>query len=183
MEIIKIGRDSFKISLNSKEALEYELVGENAKSDISKSVRVLIDTLKREEKIAESEDALSAEVYISRDGGCEVFVSRSTSDKVTSREMSRHSSRVIYRFRELKALLNACSVLIGVEYGGACEVYFDKNRRSYYLCMSGVNPKDLSYASLAEHGERLKSSIYPYIREYCEEVFNRNSLDFFAKLI
>lgn len=184
MEIIKIGRDSFKISLDSNEAKKYELIESIRANDcMSTSIKVLLEALKEKSGIDFGKERVSAEVYISKDGGCEVFVSKMPEITPITKNNTKPRSRLIYRFETLEHLLMVCEGLKRACYDDKCDVYYNKNTNTYFLVMYGIYPKDIKYAFLCEYGTKLKSNLYIYIVEHCECIFSENAVEIFSKLL
>lgn len=180
MEIIKIGKDSFKISLNKNEMKKYELdTSSCGEVDENSYVKRLLNKAKNDAGVDFGNDKVSAEVYVSRDGGCEIFVSR-----VQTRSSDRtQKNRLVYKFTGIDSLLSACLRLKKISYDGYCEAYHNKESRSYYLFLEGINPKELKYAFLCEYGEKVRYNMIPYILEYCDCISTNKTVEIFSKLL
>lgn len=181
MEIIKIGKETFKIFLTAKEAEEYELTNDDAQ--INASIKRLVEKIKEKEGIDFGKERISAELYISKDGGCEVFLSKAPSVKQALKSNSKPLSMVIYRFDKLKHLLFICNQLNTAENKMSSSIYHNKKAKTYYLTIYGIYPKDLKYAFICEYASRLKASIYPYIAEHCDLICENNAIEIFSKLL
>ena len=178
MEIIKLENGAYKISLNALEAQNYSITGEKTRGEkTSSAIRRLANELRASKDIELDDGKLSAEIYISKDGGCELFLS------VSKREIVKPRHKELYRFEGLKSLLDACKNLFCMEYDGDGEVYYNGNSGSYYLLLSGVGEKDNKYAFLCECGSKMKATLLPYIAEHCKCICQKNAVEIFAKLL
>lgn len=185
MEIIKMGNDSFKISLSSKEAKEREIVASIAcnEKNMTESLKELIDTIKESNGISFGEDKTSAEIYISKDGGCEIFVSRAIRNEHQLKSKAKPTMRVLYRLDDLDSVLRACQRLSSISYDNSLCLYHSQEYGGYYMVLSGIYAKDLKYSFLSEYGTKMKNSMLPYITEHCKCICKNNTLEIFSKLL
>ena len=184
MEIIKIGDDAYKVSLNSQETQDYDIntIDQYNREEMSIRIRSLLGKLKND-GIDFGKEKVSAEVFLSKDGGCEIFLSKITSSQKATRMNAKPLSRVTYRFLNLKDLLMACNILKSYDYDGISSVHHNQEKGSYYLALTGVYLKDNKYAFLGEFGEKVKESMLPYIKEYCKCICESNVVEVFSKLL
>ncbi|MBQ7412515.1 MAG: adaptor protein MecA [Clostridia bacterium] len=182
MEIIRVENGSYKISLSADEARKYDISNGDEGGKLNLSVRELLEKLKKSGEVELSGmGRISAEVYISKDGGCEVFISRAR--EIVPIARSRPLSKIIYKFEALRELLCACAGLKKADYDGAGSVYRNQASGSYYLFLSGIYQNDIKYAFLCECGTKIKASLYPYITEYCKCICENNAIEIFSKLL
>lgn len=122
---------------------------------------------------------LFVQMYPSRVGGCELFVTRlpafcshpdGSGERGTLRDPSTAGCggpirRAVYLFGELDLLLRCCSALSRIADGdGMAEsaAFADENRRGFYLVLPEENP------SVAEYlGSLCPNASYSYINEHC----------------
>ncbi len=184
MEIIKINSDSFKVSLDAQETEKYHIktIDEYTKEDASASIRALLEILK-DDGVDFGKERVFAEVYLSKDGSCEIFISKALNSLKKLKSTVKPLSKAIYRFSCLKDLLNVCMVLKNVDYNGDCEIYYNEKQKSYYALLYGIYQRDIKYAFLSEFGEKIKESIFPYIKEYCLCLCDNNAVEIFSKLL
>ena len=130
---------------------------------------------------------LFVQMYPSRRGGCELFVTRllpaaslsgdaHSSDAADEPESlgrrftpgSGADRRVVYRFGELELLLRCCSALSRTgepELLTSSAAFADRDRGIYYLVLPGENPSVSEYlGSLCPRGT------ISYIREHCDPI-------------
>ena len=160
MDIIKIGYNSFKIALNASEAREYDFTSDEPCDDekLKSSLKLLLERVKNKNKIDIEADKISTEIYISKDGGCEIFISKSGSYK-NGRRVRKAESASIYCFLTIDELLRACSRAHSINLKSPSEVYHNKESGEYYLIFSELYPKELRCAFLMEHGSKIISYI------------------------
>ena len=130
---------------------------------------------------------LYVQMYPSRGGGCELFVTRigSRAESEITGESSRHGGgercspanpssakkslprslplrRVVYRFDELNLLLGCCAVLSRRPYSGESAAYSERGKRRYYLVLTEETPAPGEYL-----GSRCPDETFFYISEHC----------------
>lgn len=184
MDIIKIENGTYKISLSALEAQEYNVTSDTntSREEMNSSIRRLADFLKENNKIEfEGRGRLSAEIFLAKDGGCEIFLSKLKEPVAIVK--SKPLSKAIYRLDTLKSLLLACKELFRTGYGGNVDVYYNNEHKSYYLFLSGIYQKDSKYAFLCEYGSKIKTSLIPYISEHCKCICENNNVEIFARLL
>lgn len=183
MEIIKIGYNSFKIALNAIEALEYDFasVEEYDKGKMKGSLNELLDRVETEGELNIDRDRLCAEVYISKDGGCEIFVSRAIKANQDGGRQ-KNDARAIYQMNSIKNVLELCSRANSIKSGLNAKLYHSKKNEKYYLVV-GANTKELKYSFFSEYGERVPNNMLFYIEEHCRCVCEKNAIEILSKLL
>ena len=184
MEVTKIGMDSFKISLSSMEAREYKVEEVDNKEGVilEESFKKLIDKIKESNGINFGKEKSCIEIYVSRDGGCDIFVSKSQVER-TNKGNQKSNNRVVYRFANFVDLIQASKRLVSIAYEGDSAVYWDNLSKSYYLILNGIYQRDLKYSFLSEYGFRVKNNAIMYITEHFECLCKNNALEKFSKLL
>lgn len=183
MEIIKLGSDSYKISLSAEEAKKYDFaLTDESKRESALTLQNLIDTVKKKEQIDMGENKICAQIYLSKDGGCEVFISKAQIPKQIAKD-KRAGSQSLYRFDTLDSLLSVCARLEAVNRETHCCIYHSEETGAYYLLINGIYTKELKYAFLCEFGTRIKNNAISYISEHCKTVCENNALEIFSKLL
>lgn len=184
MEIIKIGIDAFKLSLSEEEAKEYNIkaIDQHSKEEASASVKALIEKLKNE-GVDFGKERVSAEIFLSKSGGCEIFLSKANEFSREIKANTKPLSKAMYRFSRLSDLLNACAMLKRLQYNGNCSIHHNDEQGSYYLALTGIYRRDDRYSFLNEFGERVKETLFPYIKEYCRCICDNNAVEIFSKLL
>ena len=133
---------------------------------------------------------LFVQMYESRGGGCEMFVTRLRERRDTmaiSRLEERTATeyrgyvlrkvRTIYEFDEMEELLLCCKMLCGSGYGGRSESYADRAGGKYYLVLDGE-----SLYPAETMGEARPYSMLGYIREHCTRMFGDHAASLLGRL-
>lgn len=128
------------------------------------------------------------EMYPSKKGGCELFVTRlpEREQREGKSETERENGsimktgnegilaeyrkyifrgRVIYSFESMEHLLGACLGLMRIGYGGESAAYCDEAKRMYYLIL-----EQESHIAAENLGTLCRSSVYYYINEHCRRL-------------
>lgn len=142
---------------------------------------------------------LFVQMYPSRRGGCELFVTRLPPARAsldgdgipdrsaagenalgTDTRSRRYPSpsvserRAVYRFGELALLLRCCSALSRTMAGDGLEesaAFADRDRRSYYLVLPGEVPFVSEYL-----GALCPGGTFSYIHEHCDPICGGNAV-------
>ncbi len=166
MEFMKIGDCAIKISLGAKEAAEYNITEGmvSEEKEIRRAFSRLLERAKRELGIKFSSGQLLAEVFSSRDGGYEIFVSYVKQEATNApREQKtafsvEHTDSLLY----LKERLD----LLCAEY----EIFAHESAKKYYLIVKNASRTDISFAFLYEMATPLRQSTARYIQAYANKI-------------
>ena len=172
MEILKIGSDSLKISLCTKETFEYNL-NELDNETVKNSFIKLLIKIRESISFNVTGEKVVAEIFTGKDGGCEIFISRVEVREEMYKERvldeavkkPRHIT-AIYSFEELERVLMVAKRLKDINFNGESSLYYDEKREKYYILLEDVSSKDLKYAFLNEYAKNIKSSLCPIIKEH-----------------
>jgi negative regulator of genetic competence, sporulation and motility len=184
MEIMKITDTSIKISLCATEAQEYNL-NEECQLDtkeVKKSFARLLSKAKKEVGFKYAGENIVAEIFSSKDGGYEIFVSclnleeKMYREKANSEKIQRQAQSVIYSFDELEDLLLVSSRLAKLELGIKSSLYLDESSKKYYLILDGVSKKDAFLGFISEYAMPVKSNHITYIYEYTKCIVKGNAI-------
>ena len=184
MELILINEKKLKIMLSPEDMLEYEIDCESVDYDKTETRRAFWSILD-EAKHRTGFDAASERVYIqlypSREGGCEMYVTKvgmlPSGAKSGKRGMLRVAAErtLAYRFDELSLLLSVCRQLQRTGFSAQSEAFCDE-RGSYYLYIFGIRgfslPESLAFISefgASEEPEALRSYLAEYGKSVCAD--------------
>ena len=189
MELIVISDSKLKVMLSADDMRNYELDDINS-SHTKEAFRNLMRDAREQCGFNGLEGRVFVQLYRSRAGGCELFVTKLAkgergSDSGAERgrtgrtyggeesddtdykryfgEKTVKSRHVIYRFEEMGNLLSICAVLMASGYSGASTAYTEKGKKGYYLALDAE-----TYAAGEHFGRLCPSSFYYYINEHCE---------------
>ncbi|MBQ7365162.1 MAG: adaptor protein MecA [Clostridia bacterium] len=153
MDFIVIRDKKLKIALQKEELAVYGLTVEGfdySNVETKKALWQILAKAKSEVGFDAADQALYVEVYPSRRGGCEIFVTK-LSDKRQSESVGMRQ-RVI-GFRDMEALLAASEALLRAGYDASASVFHFRGRYALVLSYPSGEGR-LSYADLAlEFGE------------------------------
>ena len=199
MELILINSSKLKIMLTGDEMKKYELDTDKIDYDTTatrKAFWSILDDAKSETGFDAASDKVFIQLYPSRKGGCEMYVtklgeqllpprgsrlSRSTAhDNLQIIPADRHTGGRerfgAYVFETMEALLCVCRRLLALKWNGESRAYRDRNGRCFLLlsevCHSIYAPLDeLSFISeygTAESAEHLHLYISEHATCICE---------------
>ncbi|MBQ8147074.1 MAG: adaptor protein MecA [Clostridia bacterium] len=189
MEIIKIGSDSLKISLCTKEANEYKL--DKIDNELMKNSFLKL-LLKVKESISYKAigEKIVAEIFSGKDGGCEIFVSRvevteSMYKEKTTEEAVKKPKQLstIYSFDNVDKLLMAINRLHNIRYSGTSSAYYDEEKDKYYILLEDVSSKDIRYAFMNEYARYIRGSLSSLIKEHCKCICKRDAVKKLSNLL
>ena len=189
MEILRIGKHAIKISLSHDESKEYKLQSsDNLNENEGKEAFLrLLNDAKNLVDFSYSGRKIFTEIYPSKDGGCEVFISTVSADtKYKSPEYTKSQKqivqRAIYKVDDFKSLLKMCLRLSEIKFKGKSRVYYSSDSRLYYLVLDDMFSKELKYAFLQEYATYVKPNAFEYINEYCKCVVKKGAVKLLSAL-
>lgn len=191
MEIMKIGHNSIKINLCAKEAREYNLTEESelCTDEMRGVFAKLLSRAKKEVGFEYTSKRVVAEVFSSKDGGCEIFVSQAGvenemyKDKSAPSEIRRVKTNTgVFSFDSLEKLLSATARLKKMSYSGKSSIYYDEFLEKYYIILEDVSIKDIKYAFLSEYSKQMKSNFNLYLKEHCKCLVKKDAVNCFSRL-
>lgn len=169
MDVIKIGKDNMIVILTKEDMTKYRIspdmpagFGRQALS----ALRQIAFGAQEESAPSHGDEKLLVQVFPSKEGGCEMFVTRVSS--VSCTDLQNHyihtDSKEIYMFAEMAELLAACRSLAGAGYSAESRAWAetDTENRRYFLELCD------EYGHMCEFGARRLAEIAPYyINEHC----------------
>lgn len=146
MELIRISETKLKIMLTSSDMTQYEIPAECTDTDteqMRRAFRQLMKDVRRKTGMEMDERHLSVRYFPAKGGGCEMFVcSLEKPDSALCALPIPHPVPAdipvfvrdcSYRFRTLKALLDACRRLVQVGYIGESRAVTDEHGNYHLL--------------------------------------------------
>ena len=171
MDLLRISDSKLKVTLTEGDMEKYRLDGESMDYDTTETRSAfwqILDTAKRETGFDAGGGRLFVQVYPSRGGGCEMYVTLLTEDTDTADEEEPLplSVRSIYAFATLSDLITACQKLCDLGYTGESAVF--AGEEGYSLVISERWESGLGeYAFLEEYGTRRSGGIrLSYLKEH-----------------
>lgn len=179
MELILISSSKLKIMLTRNDVAKYELNLEdidNDKAQTGKAFRCILDEVKRKTGFDASRDKILVQIFPSRCGGCEIFITKPES-MCTDGESTHKKPRDVYRFSKLDDLISVCRVLFVKGYKGESAAYYDD--KNYYLTLD--REKELMF--IREYADMRENKNYIYhILEHCERICAKEAVNTLAAL-
>lgn len=170
MELILISESKLKVMLTADDMRHYNLNCETMDQDTAPSRRAfwnILDEARAQTGFDPGGEKVFVQLYPSKTGGCEMFVTKIGGAKFESAQSSRRKKTAppcrehAYAFSSLSHLLLACRRLRGT-FTGTSKAFVDREKREYFLILSE------EASVLAEYeAHKCKSREIPYILEYC----------------
>lgn len=197
MELILISSSKLKIMLSDKDMEKYALDAKSADYDDTATRRAfwsILDDVKNETGFNAAGDRVFIQLYPSKEGGCEMFVTKmgllcaegETGEKMTLLLNGRVTKTVVerlgegdgrerigaYVFDELSSLLSVCHQLCARKWRGKSEAYRGHDGKCYLILSEKIKETYTSLDRLsfiseyghAENAERVRL----YIREHAD---------------
>ncbi len=169
MELIVISESKIKLMLTSDEMAAYP-------ADTRAMLRGIMHDAREKCGCAPMDGRVFVQMYPSKKGGCELFVTRLDGIQALMRGAEERTitdlrqavfreRHIIYSFETMQYLLDCCFGLWRMGYAGASVAYLDPGSRTYYLMLDGE-----THVAGENFGVLCPSQIYYYIREHCDVV-------------
>lgn len=200
MEVLKISDSKLKVMLTREDMHKYSLRAESIdynNASTRKSFFEILDTIKSTHGFDTEGDKVLIQFYPSKDGGCELFITKlgllppssersiARSDRVTMLA----TRRMLYKFLRLSDLIRAVKLL---KNGDAkySDVFYDElgsgRGGDYYLEVmergvsrgGAISVFDL----LLEYADKVDKIFYPYITEHCKRLTQGNAIELLSAL-
>ena len=200
MELIRISDRKLKIMLTPTDMRQFELNADTFGEDsvqMHRSFKLLLEEVKKQTGFEADDRQLSVQYFPSREGGCEMFISRLPIPEERGDEShTGHTGRALqlrqklrcgsfhkecaYRFDTLERLLSVCQRLLTLGYIGSNCAYRDDSSY-YYLFLSSfvpspfMTPEELSF--IVEYGSiENASTLKIYLREHGHLICSENAV-------
>ena len=193
MDMILISESKLKVMLSAKDMQELSLNSDTIDYDNTETRRAfwnILDEAKHKTGFDAAESRVFIQVYPSRSGGCELYVTKLAKGEQSDAQVDcrvKHPSlrhrKELYRFFRLDTLLSACARLSDFHYAGESAAYADGTR--YYLSLAYDTTEPIKartilfgpYSFLTEYGETVGSDIAgSYISEHCICICRENAV-------
>ena len=195
MDILLVSESKLKVMMTKEDMDYYELQGECADYDTTETRKAfwsILDEAKKRTGFDAARDKVLVQLYPSKDGGCELFVTKlglvpALAEKTLARSgrvAMLSARRTIYRFDTLSDLSAACVSLCGDVHTEDSDVYYADDGRYYLFLEERMGKNDtLTLATrLGEYGESVPSHQIDYIQEHGICIKHGGAVALFAKL-
>ena len=194
MEILRIGKHAIKIALNKDETKEYKVLDSETldNDEIKDAFSKLLSKAKEKVDFSYAGRKIFTEIFPNKDGGCEIFVSCISveaekaiyKDKGQSADNKKsRASIAIFDFDCLENLLFACYRLNEIKFKSKSSVYYDSDKKRYYIILEDIYIKDIKFAFLNEYARYVKSNVSSYINEHYKCVIKNEGVKILSALI
>lgn len=189
MELILISEKKLKVMLTAADMELYELTCDNLDYDNTETRRAfwnILDEAKRRTGFDAARDRVFVQVYPSKSGGCEMYVTKLRQDTRSATEQNAAvrlspeppEEDAVFAFKVLPDLLTVCGKLSERGCTPDSSVYLDENGERYFLVFgrdvgAGREPP---YTFITEYGVKLDSGLINYIREHCDCICRGNAV-------
>ena len=202
MEHILISPGKLKLMLTKSDLDKYELDCETMDSEdtlTKRAFRELLDDVKRVSGFDASEDKVFIQLYPSRDGGAEIYITRLTANK---EEKSHRDDTIklssVYRFESMTALLNLCEKISAqsltantqplIPYSSSA---WEADGKYYLICEENITYRDYLRKGktdrfseyIPDSAKRLQTAAaLPYVKEHCSCICAHDAITVLASL-
>ena len=196
LEFILINDGKLKVVLTDTDLEDMGVSAEELDYSTPETKDMLREILSRAERelgfVCNSHRTL-VQVYTSRGGGCEIFITRLGTEAIdkdsegTLHYMSAYektpelSGRGIFRFEELEWLITVCRRLYEIGYSGNSSAYVGDDRR-FYLMLDGLCSAEYfplnEYSFISEYGESENIlAATEYLFEHSKEICRSSAVE------
>lgn len=182
MELIRISDSKLKIILTESDMRRYALTDENLSyenADVRRAVREMLAEAREESGFVADAERMLIEVYPSRGGGCELYVTKilapapaDTKKAPPPPAREERTRPVVYLLPSLADLLRICRHLAATDYRGESAAYIGEGDACYLVLsepLRGVGYPHSAplYHPAEEYGERCSGNTkLTYVREH-----------------
>ena len=208
MEIIMISDSKLKVMLCKEDLSHFELKPEQLDYSNTETKRMFWDVLNRAKHQTGFDtdgQRVLVQLYPSKEGGCEMFVTKIGvlhSDDIKTKTHSNEKDNVevvstkknkkptlsysAFRFDTLEAMLEVCRRLASIGYIGESSAYFCENGNKYLLLsdvdFSEFAPPD-EFSFISEYGDFESSKkLQYYLLEHSRSICEQDAVSILSKL-
>ena len=176
MELILISKSKLKIMLSADDMKTYniECDGESA---FRRGFRPVLEKARRDCGFETEGGRLLVQVFPSRTGGCEMFITRVSPEKDVSAVHKKDRCTVI--FRSAGALVSACGLLWERGYCGESSAFSFESGTCALMIDEPDPSAELSvWAAVEEYGEkRMDKELVAYLKEHGRPIIMGNAVE------
>lgn len=196
MELIRISDSKLKIMLSAEDMAHYAITPDvlnYENTETRRAVWQILDEAKQQTGFDAASDRVLIQVYPSRTGGCELYITKILTPAAGGTALAERPSRAegrigVYAFSALGDLLSSCRQLLRSGYNGESAAYMGEDGR-YYLIVREKTGEGLcgappAYNPAEEYGERLTGGIakMAYIKEHARCLCGSQAIEHLATL-
>ena len=188
MELIVISDTKIKLILTASDMKTYALDFETADYDSPKNRRAiwrLFDDVKSRSGFDIDFERVLVQVWPSRDGGCEMFISKISTPVLKGKtgEGGARYITYIYVFEGLKNLLCVCKALVHRAYIKPSQVWHDEGK--WYLFLEGEGGKTglHQFSFIEEFATKVNEKFAPIIFEHAVPIATQGAVEMLTSFI
>ena len=192
MELLLITSARLKIMMSAADMAEYAIACDHLEYDVDdtgRALRTILDRARDEVGFDAKGNSVLVQMFPSRDGGCEMYVTKPSSAALPALIHS-HAPRIaaVFRFQSATLMVSACQKLLPRGDILASEAYAAHQGMDCYLLIytheSDVFGREPMYLSVAnEYGHQMKSDYaVAYVREHCRCICQKDAIPTLATL-
>ena len=197
MEWIRISQNKLKIMLSAEDTSRYALNcrdADYADALTREAFRDILNDVQGASGFDTSEDKIYIQMYPSKEGGCELFVTKmglllgdpepvaKGAEAQTKRTFFKRK-RSAFRFERLEHLTALCRRLHSLPFGGESEVWQDEHNGWWLLlteCEATLAEKMIGF--LREYGKSYPfEDVRSYLPEHAKQICASEAVDTFAR--
>lgn len=175
MELILISETKLKIMLSADDMKLYDIDCDTIDYDDKISRRAFWDILSEARErtgFDASSDKVFVQVYPSKEGGCEMFVTKINSHNTKGRSFEpydeqrpvrKNMKKCIYQFDSMDSLISSCCAMKSSGFSGVSLAYAEPEAKRYYLVTESE-----TYIPSEFFGRQCKIHSLFYIGEHCK---------------
>lgn len=212
MELILINDSKLKVMLTPADMASYAITCETIDYENTETRRAfwnILDEAKQKTGFDAASDRVFIQVYPSKNGGCEMYVTKliynennepqkslcpkidtydKFDDQITCKINVKYTTLPeIYQFDNVEDLLAVCRQLSIHGYIEQSSAYADMNGKFYYLVLSNLSVQKYDkincYSFLSEYGDYISINMFEsYLSEYCTYICEGNAVGTLSKL-
>lgn len=175
MELIRISERKLKVMLSPDDMAHYAISCESMDYENTETRRAfwdILDIAKHQTGFDAARDKIYIQVYPSRSGGCELYVTMLPDERgqAPAPLTAPQKKTSIYQFETFATLVNVCRILLAQGYNEESDAF--RVADTWFLRLQDANETTsgklvLSHPFLLEYGSREDGALLlPYIREH-----------------
>lgn len=212
MEFIIISENKIKVMLTEEDLREFEIDAEEldySNTDTKKMFWDILSRVKHSTGFDTDGQKVLVQLYPSRHGGCEMFVTKigalptSSNDSPSEKSapaadgvslkkapkpksQTRHKASISFSFASIEEILSVCRQLSALQYKGDSYAYYD-GIHSYYLVLGGIDISDFfsfgKYSFISEFGHMENKDLSEhYLSEMGVTISQKNAVNVLSRL-
>lgn len=193
MEHILISPGKLKLMLTKSDLDRYELDCTTMDSEDTltrRAFRTLLADVKRLSGFDAADDKVFIQLYPSRDGGAEVYITRLSQKNEAPSSDSTVNVTGVYRFDSISAMLTACARVSSADSLQSSSAWLSDSG-CYLITEESFTYREFLQSSKRDHlGKQLRGygrtltspAATAYVREHCECIVDRDAVSTLARL-